>query len=376
MQSVGAAWLMVSITDSAQMVALVQSSATIPIMLLALFAGAVADSYDRRRIMLIAQFLMLFASAALAVLTLLDHIVPVGLHVLTLTVGIGTSLNGPAWQASIRDQVPIADLAAAVSLNSIGFNLARSLGPALGGAMMVGAGPAANFAINACSYVALIIVLLRWKPEPRPLPRREPLLQAIAAGVRHARNNQTIRRALLRTTCFGVSSGAFMALLPLVAKSLMGGDQLTYGILLGAFGLGSVAGALIAVRLRTGTSTETIYVTANLLFAGATLAVAHIANPWIALPLVALGGVGWVAANSTINIVVQFASASNVVGRSIALYQMLTFGGLALGSYGWGLLADHIGLVYTLTISGGLLFAGSLLSLPFPLPRDSGMRRI
>jgi MFS family permease len=348
----------------------VQSSVTIPIMLLALFSGAVADSYDRRRIMLIAQFLMLMASVILTMLTVMGYVGPVSLLLLTLTVGIGTSLNGPAWQASIRDQVPAKDIPAAVSLNSIGFNLARSLGPALGGATMVIAGPAANFAINSCTYLLLIAVLLRWRPEARPLPRREPLIKAIGAGIHHAWENQTIRRALIRTTWFGVMSGAFLALLPLVAKTLMGGDQFTFGLLLGAFGVGSVAGALIAVRLRAKASNEIAYVVSNLLYAGATFAVAYLANPWIALPLVALGGIGWVVANSTINIVVQFASAAHVVGRSISLYHMLTFGGMAIGSYCWGLLADNIGLAEALSVSGTMLVAGNLLGLLIPLTKD------
>ena len=371
MQSVGAAWLMVSMSSSAQMVALVQSSVTIPIMLLALFSGAVADSYDRRRIMLIAQLLMLVASVALTILTVMGYVAPVSLLLLTLTVGIGTSLNGPAWQASIRDQVPAEDIPAAVSLNSIGFNLARSLGPALGGAIMVVAGPAANFAINSCTYLLLITVLLRWQLEARPLPRREPLLKAIGAGISHAWENQTIRNALIRTTWFGVMSGAFLALLPLVAKTLMGGDQFTFGILLGAFGMGSVAGAMIAVRLRAKASNEIAYIASNVLYAGATFAAATVTDLSIALPLIALGGIGWVVANSTINIVVQFASAAHVVGRSISLYHMLTFGGMAIGSYCWGLLADHVGLAEALMVSGVMLVVGTFLGFVAPLSKDN-----
>ena len=156
----------------------------------------------------------------------------------------------------------------------------------------------------------------------------------------------------------------------MVAKTLMGGDQFTFGILLGAFGMGSVAGALFAVRLRAKASNEIAYVTSNLFYAGATFGAATITDLWIALPFIAVGGIGWVVANSTINIVVQFASAAHVVGRSISLYHMLTFGGMAIGSYCWGLLADHIGLAEALTVSGVLLVAGTLLGFVAPLSKE------
>lgn len=367
-QSVGAAWLMTSISGSAQMVALVQASATLPIMLLALFAGAIADSYDRRLVMLSAQFVMLASSATLATLTFSGQIAPVSLLVFTLLVGVGTSLNGPSWQASIRNQVPIADLPAAVALNSIGFNLARSLGPAIGGALMALFGPAANFTINSCSYIALIIVLLRWRPAYDP-PQREPLGRAIRAGLAFAAGSQPIRRALFRAITFGMLTGGLWALMPLVARTLLHGDQATYGIILGAFGVGSIGGAFLAGQARRGMSNNRLFGIASAAFGIATLGAALSPSIAVALPFLLIGGASWVTALSTINIVVQMTAPPAVVGRCLALYHMHAFGGLAIGAYVWGSVAEGYGVGTALLVSGALLLLSPLLGLRAPLPQ-------
>ncbi|MGH7019377.1 MAG: MFS transporter, partial [Brevundimonas sp.] len=185
-QSVGAAWMMSSIA-SAQMVALVQASITLPIMLLSLAAGALADTVDRRKIMLAAQSFMLLVSAGLSVMTYLGLITPWVLLSFTFLIGCGVAFNGPAWQASVGDMVPREDLAGAVTLNSMGFNMARSVGPAIGGMIVAAAGAAAAFAVNAVSYIGLLIVLFRWKPDrPKQALPREGLLAAMAGGVRYA----------------------------------------------------------------------------------------------------------------------------------------------------------------------------------------------
>src|SRR5262245_1908306 len=182
-QSVGAAWLMTDLTASHQLIALVQSSATVPIMLFGMFAGAIADNYDRRIVMLAAQIGVLLTSALLAGLSFADLITPYVLLGLTLTLGIGTALNSPAWQASVRQQVGLVDLPQAISLNTISFNLARSVGPALGGLLISIWNVSLAFAINAVSYIAMIAVLLRWRPETRAVERRA-MLPAIAVGIK------------------------------------------------------------------------------------------------------------------------------------------------------------------------------------------------
>ncbi|MFM6829827.1 MAG: MFS transporter, partial [Novosphingobium sp.] len=196
-QSVGAAWLMTELTTSHVLVALVQASATIPILLLGMFAGAIADNYDRRRVMLAAQTGMLVVSAALAALAYTDQIGPLSLLALTLMVGMGTALNGPAWQASVRLQVARADLPQAISLNAISFNLARSVGPALGGILISLWSTSLAFALNAVSYLGMIVVLSRWRPESLP-PMREPMLAAIGRGLRFCAGSSPIRKVLIR----------------------------------------------------------------------------------------------------------------------------------------------------------------------------------
>ena len=222
-QSVGAAWMMSSIA-SAQMVALVQASVTLPIMLLSLAAGALADTVDRRRIMLAAQTFMLLVSAGLAVMTYLGLITPWVLLSFTFLIGCGVAFNGPAWQASVGDMVPREDLAGAVTLNAMGFNLARSVGPAIGGMIVAAAGAAAAFAVNAVSYLGLLLVLFRWKPDrPKSTLPREGLLAAMAGGVRYAFLSPRVTAVLLRAVVFGVGASAVQALMPLVAREGGGG---------------------------------------------------------------------------------------------------------------------------------------------------------
>ncbi|ATY32249.1 MFS transporter [Sphingomonas psychrotolerans] len=340
-QSVGASWMMTSLSGSPQMIALVQASISLPIMLLSLWAGAVADNLDRRKVMLAAQFFMLIVSALLALGGWAGVLTPWLLLGFTFLIGCGTAINGPAWQASVGDMVPRAMLPGAVAFNSMGFNLARSLGPAIGGAIVAAAGAAAAFLVNAVSYVGLIVVLARWKPDlpPARLPR-ERIGLAMIAGIRYARLSPPIRTVLVRAALFGFAASAVPALMPLVARDIVGGGPLTYGLLLGSFGLGAVAGALGSQRLRRRLSTEgLVRLAAPVLALGAaTTAV----SGWLALTLLALAlcGAGWVVALSTFNVSVQMASPRWVVARALALYQMAAFGGMAGGSWVFGMIAS------------------------------------
>ncbi len=342
-QSVGAAWMMTSIA-SAQMVALVQASITLPIMLLSLAAGALADTVDRRKIMLAAQTFMLLVSAGLAAMTWMGWITPWVLLTFTFLIGCGTAFNGPAWQASVGDMVPREDLAGAVTLNSMGFNMARSVGPALGGMIVAAAGAAAAFAVNAVSYLGLLVVLFRWKPErPKQTLPREGLLAAMAGGVRYAFLSPRVTAVLLRAVVFGVGASAVQALMPVVARE-GGGGPLAFGLLLGSFGIGAVGGALFVGRLRAKYETETIVRVAALAFAAAALGLAYI--PWLAvtLPALMLAGAGWVLVLSSFNVTVQMSVPRWVVARALALYQMAAFGGMAGGSWLWGSLAQTYGV--------------------------------
>ncbi|MGN6537235.1 MAG: MFS transporter, partial [Mesorhizobium sp.] len=343
-QGVGAAWMMTSIATSSYQVALVQASTTLPIMLFALVAGAIADGFDRRKVMLVAQVFMLVVSVLLTVFTWLDLITPWTLLAFTFLIDSGTALNSPSWQASVGDMVPRAKVPAAVALNSMGFNITRSVGPAIGGIIVAAFGPAAAFAANAASYLGLITVMARWKREEpvSPLPR-ESLGAAMGAGLRYVAMSPNIGKVLARGAAFGATTGAVLALLPLVARDVIKGDALTYGVMLGAFGVGAVGGALTSVRLRQMLSSETMVRAAFAGFAACSLICALSTHAWATALGLVVGGACWVIALSHFNVTVQMSTPRWVVGRVLSVYQTATFGGIALGSWIWGVVADAHG---------------------------------
>jgi MFS family permease len=375
-QSVGASWMMTSLASSPAMVALVQSSTTLPIMLLSLWAGAVADNLDRRLVMLWAQVLMLAVSVALSLFAWYGLLTPWLLLGFTFLIGCGTALNGPAWQASVGDMVPRPALPGAVAMNAMGFNIARSAGPAIGGAIVAVAGAAAAFLVNAVSYLGLIAVLARWRPArpARALPR-ENLGAAMNAGVRYVAMSPNLRTIISRAGLFGFASSAVPALMPLVARDLVTGGPLSYGALLGSFGVGAVIGALNSGRLRERLSTEwTVRLATVTISIGA--AVAGVST-WLPLTLAALllAGAGWVVALSTLNMSVQMAAPRWVVARAVAIYQMSAFGGMAVGSWIFGEIAGLHGITVSLLLAAFSQLLGMLPGFLRPLPevRDLNM---
>lgn len=342
-QSVSAGWLMTELTTSNVMIALVQAGATIPILLLGVFAGAIADNFDRRRVMLAAQSAMLIVSAALAITTWMGAITPLLLLLFTLAVGCGTAMNGPAWQASVRMQVGHRHLPQAIALNTIAFNLARSAGPALGGLLISLAGPAVAFSLNTFSYIFLIIVLLRWNPEVTP-PKRAPMLTSIATGIRFCRQSGPLRRILLRGFSFGLGAACFQALLPGVVRDGLGGDELSFGLCLAAFGIGSIIAALKVAALRERFGNDWTVTIAATIFALALIPYAmahHISTVLIAA---FIAGSAWVAALTTLNVAMQLRSPDAILGRCLSIYQAVTFGAMALGAWASGTLADIFSL--------------------------------
>jgi MFS family permease len=373
-QAVGASWMMTSIAPSPDMVALVQASTTLPIMLLSLPSGATADIWDRRLLMLIAQAMMLIVAGVLTAIAYMGLVTPWTLLSLTFLLGCGVALYGPAWQSSVGEQVPRADLPSAVALNSLAFNIARTAGPAIGGIIVAKAGPPAAFLINGLSYVALIVVLALWRrPKPAPILPPENMFMAMGAGVRYARLSPEIRTVLIRGVVFGLLGSSVWALMPLIARDLIGGDAVTYGVLLGAFGSGAVLGALSSTSLRKRYTNEVIVQTSTVGFGIATIVTA--VSSWHALTLVAmmLGGASWVLALSTFNVTVQTSSPRWVVGRTVAIYQMVTFGGLAIGSWLSGVVASQLSLAICLASSGTLMAISALLGRKLPLRQPEGL---
>ena len=373
-QSVGAAWLMTSISQSTQMVTLVQASVALPVVLLSLIAGAIADNRDRRRMMLGAQTFMLLVSVSLTACAWAGWITPWLLLAFTFLIGCGTAFSAPAWQASVRDMVPSAELPGAVALNSMGFNIARSVGPAIGGAIVAAAGAAAAFAVNAVACTGLIAVLARWHPPPNPqLLPRETLGIAVAAGVRYVAMSPAIRTVLIRSVVFGIGASAIMALLPLIAKYLLAGGPLAYGLLLGAFGAGAVAGAIASARLRRVLSTEAIVRGASIGFALSAALVAVSTQLLATMAVLLLAGAGWVLALATFNVAVQMSAPRWVVARALSLYQMAVFGGMAAGSWLWGIAASSESIGAALLGASVVMLFGAVLGRWLPLAQAEAL---
>lgn len=369
-QAVGAAWMMTSISSSQDMVALVQSSTTLPIMMFSLIAGALADNFNRRSIMLTAQLFMLAVSIALTIFAYLDLLTPWLLLCFTFFLGCGVALNNPAWQASVGDIVSREMLPQAVTLNSVGFNITRSVGPAIGGAVVAAAGAAAAFALNAASYVALMYALLRWKPERRDdaLPR-ETLLRALSAGLGYVSMSPNILNVLFRGMLFGFSASAILALLPIVARDLVSGGPLTYGIMLGCFGVGAIGGAMSNARLREKLTSERIVQFAFLGFAASSSVIALSTNTALTAIVLIVPGACWVLALSLFNTTVQLSAPRWVVGRALSFYQTTTFGGMAVGSWIWGVGAENLGVSVSLSLASLAMLVGGLAGLRNPLPQ-------
>jgi MFS family permease len=356
------------------MVALVQTAITLPILIFSLPSGAIADIWERRTVLLISQIMMLTASTALAVVAHFGIISPFLLLGFTFALGIGAALWGPSWQASVGDLVPRADVPAAVALNSLGFNLARAVGPAIGGLIVAAAGPQAAFTLNAFSYIALIVVLLRWHPKraPRHLPPEE-MIPAMAAGIRYSSLSPAIRAVLLRGFAFGIVGSAVWALLPLVARDIVGGGPITFGILLGGLGAGAIIGAFAATPIRIFLGSERMVLAGTLVF-GTAIGLTSIAANLIAMiALLVAAGTAWVLTLSTFNVTVQMASPRWVMGRTIAVYQMMIFGGMAIGSWSWGLIAHWGGVAIAVGAAGLVVLATLALSFRLRLPEPQNI---
>jgi MFS family permease len=369
-QGVGAAWAMTQMASSADKVALVQTALSLPIMLIAMPAGAIADMYDRRIVALVALCIALSGATALAVLTWLGLVTPNLLLGLCFAVGSGMALMGPAWQSSVAEQVPAETLPAALALNGISYNIARSIGPAIGGIVVAATGSESAFALSAMFYLPLIAALFLWKrvAEPSRLPP-EKLRRAMVSGARYIGNSPSIKIVLARTLVVGLLGGAILALLPLVTRDRLQGGAGLYGMMLGAFGVGAVLGALNLTRLRKHLSAEAA-ISACTIAMGVGFAVVAVSHtPVLTMAALVVAGAGWTLAWTLLNIGVQLSAPRWVSGRALAAYQAASSGGIALGAWGWGHLTDLAGVETALLIAGVLMLASPLIGLWLRMPR-------
>lgn len=365
-QTVAAAWMMTALTGNAQQVALIQTFTTLPMMLLSLPSGALADIYDRRRLMLVAQLGMLIVAVGLSVMTFAALTTPTMLFAATFLIASGTCLHSPAWQASIIDVVDREELDSAASLNSAGFNVARSIGPAAGGIIVASAGVATAFAINAFSYLALILTLLAWRKPPteRHLPP-EQVGSAVVAGLRFVVLSPSLRAVIVRAGAFGMAGSGIWALTAIYARNALGGDASTFGILLGGFGLGAIGGAI--GRARLGKSRERIVRLGSLVFGISAIGLSFTTALAPAIALMFCCGAAWVTVLTSLSVSVQILTPRWVVGRAIAINQVCIFAGMAFGSWLWGSIAESSSVNTAYLVSGGFTLGTLILSFPFRL---------
>jgi MFS family permease len=341
----------------------------LPIMLISMPAGAIADMHDRRVVALVSLLISLTGASALTALAWLNLVTPNTLLLFCFIVGTGMALMGPAWQASVSEQVPAETLPAAVALNGISYNIARSFGPAIGGIIVATAGAVAAFAINAVLYLPLLIVLFLWNRvhEPSRLPR-ERLNRAMVSGVRYITNSPAIKIVLTRTLVTGIIGGSVSALMPLIARDLLHGGAQTYGVMLGAFGMGAVIGALNIGSVRKQLSGEAAVRACAISLSGAIAAVAISTNAILTAIALVLAGAVWMLAVALFNIGVQLSAPRWVAGRSLAAFQAAIAGGIAIGSWGWGHLTDIAGVEFALLVSAGLMLLSPLLGIWLRMP--------
>jgi MFS family permease len=369
-QAVGAAWAMTQMTSSADKVALVQTALMLPVMLISMPAGAIADMYDRRIVAIVSLLIALSGATALTVLAWLGLVTPATLLAFCFIVGSGMALFGPAWQSSVSEQVPTETLPSAVALNGISYNIARSFGPAIGGIVVATAGAVAAFAANAALYLPLLVVLFLWRRENAPsrLPR-ERLNRAIVSGVRYIANSPPIKIVLARTMITGLIGGSVSALMPLVTRDLLHGGAQTYGIMLGAFGMGAVVGALNIGEVRKRLSGEAAIRACAISMGGSIAAVALSHERVLTAAALVVAGAAWMLAVALFNIGVQLSAPRWVAGRSLAAFQASISGGIAIGSWGWGRLTDAAGVEAALLVSATLMLLSPLLGHWLHMPR-------
>ena len=366
---VGTAWLMTSLTMSPFIVSLIQTATTLPIFLVALPAGALADIVDRRRLLLLTQAWMLLAALGLGIITLAGLASPIVLLIFVFVLSLGAAINGPAWQAIIPELVSREEMASAVTLGSVGFNIARAIGPALGGLIVSLVGPGFTFLLNAISFTGVVIVLKRWHrvPQESTLPA-ERLIGAMRTGLRYVRNAPKVQAVLIHTLIFSVFTCALWAFLPIVAREYLRLSAVGYGMLLGFFGAGALVGALLLPIIRVRFSLNNIVAGTTILMAVTMTCLAIIHSFPLILAVMAAGGMAWLILISVFSIAVQEVIPSWVRGRVLSVFMLVFFGGFAGGSMLWGALAVWTGIRQTLVGVSIFLLIGIILTQKYKLP--------
>jgi predicted MFS family arabinose efflux permease len=369
MRDVASAWLVTDLSSTPAAVAMIQAASTIPVFLLAIPAGVLSDILDRRKLLITMQLVLASVSATLMLLSHTGALTVGSLVVLTFVGGVGAALVGPTWQSIVPELVRRQDLKNAVALNSLGFNIARSIGPAAGGLLLAALGAAVAYSADIVSDLIVIAALVWWRRAPRADDElSEHFFGAFRAGLRFVRSSHELHVVLMRAAIFFAFSSALWALLPLVARQLLGGNAGFYGVLLGAVGAGAILGALALPRLRRRFDADGLLLGAAVI-AAIIMAVLALAPPrWLAVViLLGLGG-AWIVALTTLNGAAQAILPNWVRGRGLAVYLMIVNGAMAGGSLGWGIVAGALSVPVTLLVSACGLFVVAIVLHRIKLP--------
>ncbi|BCZ24251.1 MFS transporter [Mycobacterium senriense] len=372
MQIVAAQWFLVETQSSDVTVALIQTASLGPTLVLGLFAGALADLFDRRRLLIVLQSYAVLMTLAMALMAYLGRLNPASLLTFTVAIGCASALTAPAWQAIQPEVVAREQIHAGATLASVSINVARAVGPAIGGVVVALVGPAAVFAINAVSFAGIIVALMSWRRSTEPASvEREHLNQAIISGLQYVRNGPIFRRILLRAALFLFPASALVALLPVAAAQRWESGASGYGVALGAIGFGAVLAVAAAAPLHRRFSDNVL-----LAACAAVYALAPPAVVWLpfaaATPFLVLSGMAWLVTLTTLNAAAQLSLPRWVRARALSIYLLVFTGSQAIGSYVWGLIATHEGLDIAMVCSAVLMGAVALSVGLLPLRPATG----
>lgn len=368
MQDIGAGWLMADLSDDPFMVAMVQAAITLPIFVFALFAGALADKVDRRRLLIWINGFMGAVALCLGVIVHAGTVTPLSLLALTLLLGIGTAFMAPAWQAVVPSLIPRQHLSSAIALNSLGLNISRAIGPMIAGSLIVSLGLAAPFIGNALSFSISIIALLLWKGDGRtldPTLRQESIGRSIRAGLSYTRSCSSMKATLVKAAAFFFPATAYWALMPLIAKTHLNGTAELYGFMVGAVGLGAVGGAVCLPAIRGRLSPTGTFMFGAIGTAVALMGFALAATPMVGIFVSALAGFSWIMVLTTLHVSTQSSLPDAVRGRGSAQFLTVFFGTMTVANMVWGQLAKST------SIPAALLAASAASVLCLFLSRQS-----
>jgi len=374
MHEIGAGWLMKDLTGGSKiMVALVQMATTLPLFLLSIPAGALADVLDRRRLILSCQIGALILAALLAIITWKHEVAPLGLLLVTMGLGTLAALANPAWQTIMTDLVRREHVPQAAALNGVSINLARAIGPTIGGLLVAAQGPQAAFALNALSFCGIALVLWRWDHKP---PNRAALAErffgAIRAGARYVRHHPPMQAVLWRTASFVLAASCLWALMPVIASEHVAIGATGYGLMMGCLGAGAVVGGLTLPRLRRSLGPNAIVVLCSVVYAGAMATIALLPREIVTYPCMFIAGLSWLAIFTIFNGSAQLSAPSWVRARALACYLAVCYAGMALGSLTWGAIAQRLGIRDALLIAAAAELLGLATLLRYRIARSSG----